>query len=86
MHAVNLADLTKAGVRSDIGVTLLLVPVVDKMVMVTINKKRVDEIGIPLTCGDERSTAIVEIIRKKYPKHFLRMYHSKTGKGSWKRV
>jgi hypothetical protein len=41
---------------------------------------------MPLECDEERATAIVEIIRKRFKKHELRCYRSKTGKGGWKRV
>ena len=34
----------------------------------------------------EQLSAIVEIIRKKYPPHRFRIYESRTGKGGWKRV
>lgn len=84
-YAINLCDWV--GKKDDIGLQILFVPVVDpESQRVVIDKKRIDEIGMRLTCDDERAGAIVEIARKRYERHQLRLYFSKTGKDGWRRV
>lgn len=86
-YAVNLADLANTPPSQDIGVQLLLAPVISKKTPpVEVEKRRFDGIGVVLTCDEERASAIVEILRQKYKKYELRLYTSKTGAGGWKRV
>lgn len=84
MYAVNMLDWLSF--KDDIGISILLHPVTDARETVECEKGRTDGTGICLECDDERAAAIVEIARKKYKRHELRFYRSKTGKGGWKRV
>ena len=85
-YAVNLADLTNTEAGTDLGVVMLLGPVIDRTHLININTRRVDEISIAMVCDDDRSQAIIQLIRHRYRKHQLRFYHSVSGSGGWKRV
>jgi hypothetical protein len=87
-YAINIADLTKY--RDDyVLMTVLLGPVLNRdpeRIVWVGGAERVDEIGVRLECDEERAVAIVEIIRMRLKRYELRIYHSRTGKGGWKRV
>lgn len=86
-YAVNLIDFMAN--KDDVGLAIILLAtgLVDKeSAPVTVDKNRVDETALPLDCDDERGQAVVELIRKKYKRHELRCYRSKTGHGGWKRI
>jgi hypothetical protein len=84
MHRVNLADWMTH--KDDFGLMLLLGPVVDRDDVIMCEEDRADSMAIPLNCDQERSNAIVQFIRKRYKRHELRIYHSASGDGSWRRV
>lgn len=87
MYAVNLADLLS--MKNDIGISLLLQPVLskdaEKQIVQCEGDDRLDGAGVVLACDDERGSAIVSVIRLRYKRHKFRLYHSKTGT-DWKRV
>ena len=83
MYAVNVADWHDY--RDDVGLKVLLQPVIPGRQMVIAEKDRADGMALVLECDDERASAIVALIRKRYEKHALRCYWSKTG-NSWRRV
>ena len=71
MYAVNITDLCNTEAGKDIGVALLLNPVMDREHPIKTERNRFDGMGVCLNCD------------KRYR---LRIYYSKTGKGGWKRV
>lgn len=83
-YAINVADLTRFAQQGPLSPVMLLVrPVMTKNI-VQAEGRRWDGDAAVLDCPDERALAIVEIIRRKIPKHQLRIYH---GAGrTWKRV
>ena len=95
-YAVNIADLLIYAPPNantlPIGPLLLLQPVLehepDKVIMAEYS--RLDGMAslIKEDCTQERWTAIYEVIRKQMniPKHKLRIYKSKSGKGGWERI
>ena len=84
MYAINIADWQ--AVRSDIGLQVLLMPVVDRSRgPIHTADGNFDEMGMILVCGEDRAREIVKLVRKGYKKHQLRLYYSKTGQ-TWKRV
>ena len=85
-YAINLADITNTPAGRDFVLAMLLDPVLDRSCAIQIDSSRFDEMGVRLDCDEGRAEAIVDTIRIKYRKSQVRMYHSKTGNGSWKRV
>jgi len=85
-YAVNIADLTNTPVGSDICMTMLLTPVLDRSPIWVAGRKRLDEVAMGLDCDEERAKAIADVIRLHYKKHQVRVYYSRTGKGGWKRI
>ena len=84
-YAVNLADW--AAHKDDIGLSILLRPVVDSNGgTVIVNTHCYDGVGVPLACDEERAEAVVAVIRKRYATHIVRCYYSKTGHDEWKRA
>jgi len=81
MLAVNIGDLT----RDPLLAQLAIAPVIPNRRIVDAEKLP-DGAAIVLECPDDRAEAILWLIRRKYPKHLIRVYRSKTGKGGWKRV
>lgn len=72
--------------QSDVGLKLLISPVVQSRKVVHCDKSQYDAMGILLDCDDLRADAIVDLIRKKYPHHKLRIYYSKSSTSkTWKR-
>ena len=86
MYAVNITDLCNTEAGKDIGVALLLNPVMDREHPIKTERNRFDGMGVCLNCDKDRAKAIVELIRKRYKRYRLRIYYSKTGMGGWKRV
>ena len=83
MFAVNVGDWYTF--KDCLPVQILLQPVVDiNQAPVECERKRIDGLGMVFTCSEERSQAIVEVIRLKIPKHRLRIY--KRIKSRWQRV
>ena len=88
-YAVNICDMTAfVGPDEPLNIfALLLNPVTPGRVMVKANPKYLDEGAILLECDEERAEAICLILRRKFPEKWkMRLYHSKTGKGGWKRI
>jgi hypothetical protein len=84
-YAINLFDWT-ARAEGNLPLKILIpADVIDREPFV-VNKARMDETAVRLVCDEERATAIVGLLRKKYKPWELRCYQSKTGKGSWKRI
>jgi hypothetical protein len=82
MYAVNLADWM--GHSDDVGLGIILKPVIQSKQIVETERKRFDGMGILLECDEARGEAIVAIIRQRYKKHELRLYKGKSK--TWKRV
>jgi hypothetical protein len=85
VFAINIADLANTKAGNDFCMALLLNPVLNRDTPVKTERDRFDGMGALLNCDDEQGQAIVDIVRKHYRRHEVRIYHSKTGKG-WKRV
>ncbi len=85
-YAVNLADLT--GQLDPVIAGALIAPVAPNKVLLNNVEPEgyIADVGLLLECDEDRAEAIVEVIRRKYQKHELRCYYSKTGRGSWRRV
>lgn len=81
-YAINIGDMTREAFMCG----LLIAPIVQSRTIIKAEKGRMDGDAILLECDDVQANAIVQIIRKKQPKHLLRCYKSKTGKGGWKRI
>jgi hypothetical protein len=81
MYAVNVADTTRL---SDAERTFLLAPVLQPRQVEKAEMGRIDGLCVVLQCDDERARAIIQLLRKKYPKHILRFYHKKIV--AWKRI
>ena len=64
-YSVNVFDLTK----DDILSTFMIAPVIKSKIIVDVEKGRIDGKAVVLDCPEERATAIIEIIRKKYGKN-----------------
>ncbi len=92
-YAVNLGDLTTFTRPDDIlnPYMMLLQPVLTREI-VNCEREHFDGMAVLVDATEERFEAILKIIReglgkiKAVPKHKLRIYVSKTGKGGWKRV
>jgi len=85
MYAVNLAEWL--AYKDDIGLQIILMPIANRDVdaVVMCQEDHADSMAVILECDEERAAAAVKLIRKRYAKHRLRCYQSKTGE-SWKRV
>ena len=87
-YAVNLPDLTGQIQRSSseaAGLRVMLLPVIDRSKLINCKPGQFDGVGLEFTCSNEQSVAIMALIRKKYQRHELRCYRSKTGNG-WERI
>ena len=85
MFALNLADLSKY--TADPGLKILLNGVASaSSETIEAEPGRIDGRAVLLNCDDERGQAIISTIRKKYKRHELRCYSSKTGRGGWQRL
>jgi len=82
-YAINIADW--AARKNDYGLAILLQPIVNQCT-VDAELRRGDGVAVTLECGEERAKAVVDIIRQRFKRYEFRCYHSKTGKGSWKRI
>jgi len=82
-YAVNIFDLTRDD-KKYLG-PILIAPVVPNKIEVKVGKN-VDELALLLECDAQRAAAICLVIRMKWPKHLIRCYQSKTGKGGWKKI
>jgi len=97
-YAINIADLLQYSNHDalPVGPLLLLHPVLerDKDKIIMCEAGRWDGMAnlVKENCTIKRWDAIYQIIRKGVngspgiPKHKLRIYRSKTGKGSWERI
>lgn len=83
MYAIHIADLM-ALQRAEPVLSLVLTRHVGQE-PVEIDQQQFDGVALPLTCGDEQATALVEIIRHKYRRDQVRIWQ-KGEKGGWKRV
>ena len=81
-YAINVADMS----RDSFLCSLLISPVTSSRQFVEAEKGRVDGSAILLECNAEHADAIIQVIRKKWAKHLIRCYQSKTGRGGWKRI
>lgn len=82
-YAVNVADLTRFAQAPLSPVMLLIQPVLSRQI-VQAERQRIDGDAAILACDEERALAIVELIRRRVPKHQLRIYH---GAGrTWRRL
>lgn len=70
-YGINLADATK-----DPMIGLMIAPVVQGRKMETVGKN-IDDVKLVFECSDERSKAIIDMIRRKYPIHMVRCYKGK---------
>lgn len=85
-YAINLGDLAGA---HDPALNLILAPVIESKDGLGVVEAEPGEIGgmaVRFRCEEERLSALVAVIRRKYEKNQLRIYQSKTGNGNWKRV
>jgi len=82
MFAVNIADWQSW--RDDFILSSLLASVTPNHKTVECERQRFDGIGVIFECDDERSEAIVQLIRRKLKKYELRLYRG-SGK-TWRRV
>jgi len=83
-YAVNLSDLHGISkIDRFVIVECMIKPITPTLVRA---EKTVDGTALLLEGNEERNKAIVDVIRMKFPKHKLRCYESKTGRGGWKRV
>ena len=78
-YAINIGDLTKEPILGMIFADVL------KSKKIVTAEKNLDGAAVIIDCGRERAKSIVETIRLKREKHYLRCYVSSTGK-SWKRI
>lgn len=95
-YVVNLGDLATYGIRGELNsVRLLLVPHLLKETVRCEGKRwDGDSAIVRRNTEQEQWDAIVKILREgvpggnldAIPKYKLRIYESKTGKGSWKRI
>ena len=81
-YAVNIIDMT----REPVIMGLLLSPVTPGRFQVDAEPGMVDGKALLIESEPERALAICQVIRLKQPKHLLRCYESKTGKGGWRRI
>jgi len=84
MYAVNLGDLMTLKQIDPVGM-VLFPPDIFSTETVEAERHRMDGSAQVLACDDERSAAIVAVLRTKYHRNQIRMYRSETGK-IWKRV
>ena len=77
LYAINIADWSTH--KSDLGLKILLQPVVDQDRQVIAEPGRIDGIALQLNCDDKRGAAIIAMIRKKYPRNSIRCYHRTLG-------
>jgi len=88
-YAVNICDLTTVQARGDFALNMLLALVVNQQSrQVEAEGGLWDGIAVVMDGegGEEQHAAIAELIRKKYKRFQLRIYTSKTGQGSWRRI
>jgi len=83
-YAVNLVNLMSLKELDSIGALLFPPDILGEAIIP--ERRRVGTEAVRLTCDQERSEAIIELIRRKYNKTQFMIHVSKTGKGSWKRV
>ena len=80
-YAINIPDLTT--IMDELPIQILLSPVIQNKISMNAGYNRIDEFGVVLEAEDERATAIVEIIRQKFPQ--IRFYE-RGPRGGWKRI
>jgi len=81
-YAINIYDLT----RDEILAQWLVGPLVPSRKIVDCEPELIDGRGILLECSPEQGAAVVEVIRKRWPRHLLRCYYKKKGNRRWKRI
>lgn len=86
MYAVNVADLTTITGPDRLPIEITLLPHLNpKAPPVDAEPGRVDGAAAQMFCPEVQASAIVEILRERFPKYRLRFYYSPTG-GAWERV
>ena len=84
VYAIHLADLQ--GKRFEcLPFRCLLNGVLDDEPF-DLDKRKFAGVAIRLNCEEERAEAICLIVRKHFKPDDMRMYRSKTGRGSWKAI
>jgi len=86
-YAISVCDLLELS-RPDTILHAILAQHVERDRIVDAEPGKAVGIGdaVVLSCPEEQTLALVKVARKKYRKHRLRFYRSKTGKGGWKRI
>lgn len=85
-YAFNLFE-TASFVKGDFALSLLVQPVLSEETTLC-EGDRPDGTGVLVKpdTPPERITAIIEIVRRQYPKHKLRIYRAEQGKKTWTRI
>ena len=84
-YAVNLYDLQDLQKNDPVGALLFPPSCLGNPIIAERKKPHGD--ALILNVPNERATAILQIIRTKYPKKYqFRIYHSKTGRAGWRRI
>lgn len=73
VYSVNVMDMTKDDTISQ----FLIAPVIKSRTTVVTEPKRIDGTAVILECSEERSLAIINVIRSKYGKNEFRCYNGK---------
>jgi len=81
-YAINIYDLT----RDEILAQWLIGPLVENRIVVDCEPDLIDGRAVLLECDPERAAAVVQVIRKRWPRHLLRCYCRKKGRKKWQRI
>ena len=83
MLAVNLADLaTLQQGKPGLCMPMLLISPVMRRETIDTNRRKVDGAAVILECDDDRSDAILQVLRMKYTRAQLRIYR-RGPRGGW---
>ena len=88
-YAINIADLTRAlQMPEHVALSLVLKQYLDDDAsrVVECEPGKIAGVGALFTCSDEQVKALIGLIRTQLKRHELRIYHSRTWRGGWKRV
>ena len=88
-YAINIADLTGAlQMPEHMALAMVLRQHLDDDVsrVVECEQGKIAGVGALFTCPDEQAAALIQLVRARLKRYELRIYHSRTGKGEWKRV
>jgi len=82
-YAINVPDLTMLQGVDKTVVEMMLAPVISRKIQMNLSGNRPDEFGVVIEADDQRSTAMIDIIRFKFPSF---RFYKRGPMDGWKRI